>query len=175
MKCDLCEEEATVFLTQIVDGQMQKVNLCESCSREKGVTDPTSFPFTDLLVGVGSTEKVGISASEISEARNLKCPGCGFSLSEFKNIGRLGCSQCYQTFAAELEGLLKAMHKGTRHIGKAPSHLDEIFRLQGRIEELGLSLDKAVAEENYEEAARLRDEIGKAEDNLAEAREETST
>jgi protein arginine kinase activator len=175
MKCDLCDAQATVFLTQIVDGQMQKVNLCESCSQEKGVTDPTSFPFTDLLVGLGSTKKVGSSARELSDAKNIRCPGCNFSLSDFKNVGRLGCSRCYETFASELDGLLKAMHKGTRHIGKVPNHLDEMFQLQGHIEELGLCLEKAIADENYEEAASLRDQIENAESHLTEVSKEART
>ena len=173
MKCDLCDEQATVFLTQIIDGQLQKVNLCESCSQEKGVTDPTSFPFTELLSGLGSTEKVGVSAKEISDSKSLKCPGCDFSLSDFKNIGRLGCSECYQTFASELEGLLSAMHKGTRHIGKAPTRLSAAFQIEGHIEELNLSLDKAVTEENYEEAARLKKKIETAENKLSAAQKQT--
>ena len=55
MVCDVCKNnQATVFLTQIVDGKMQKVNLCESCSKEKGVTDPTGFALADLLLGLGA-------------------------------------------------------------------------------------------------------------------------
>ena len=57
MTCDLCDEKASVFLTQIVDGQMQKVNLCETCAQAKGVTDPTGFALADLLLGVGEEEK----------------------------------------------------------------------------------------------------------------------
>jgi len=174
MKCDLCADQATVFLTQIVDGQMQKVNLCESCSKEKGVTDPTSFPFTDLLAGVGSTQKVGNSVEEAKDAETVRCPGCGFTQTELKNIGRLGCSRCYQTFASELKDILKTMHKGTKHTGKAPSHLTEIFHFRGVIDELNNSLERAVSEENYEEAGRLRDEIQTVEEKLDLASKEVN-
>src|SRR5467141_3555666 len=44
MLCDVCKcNDATVFLTQILEGKMQKVNLCDACSKEKGVQDPTGF------------------------------------------------------------------------------------------------------------------------------------
>jgi protein arginine kinase activator len=59
MNCDVCKQnQATVFLTQIVDGKMQKVNLCESCSKEKGVTDPTGFALADLLLGLGAAQEI---------------------------------------------------------------------------------------------------------------------
>src|SRR6188508_1065989 len=69
MNCDVCKQnQATVFLTQIVDGKMQKVNLCETCSKEKGVTDPTGFALADLLLGLGA-------AQEMERGGNVtKCP-----------------------------------------------------------------------------------------------------
>src|SRR5664279_5371328 len=106
MVCDVCKtNQATVFLTQIVDGKMQKVNLCESCSKEKGVTDPTGFALADLLLGLGA-------AQELEKGQPvLRCPVCGFTQSDFKKTGRLGCSACYDTFAEGLGTLLKSMHK----------------------------------------------------------------
>src|SRR5437899_8524545 len=115
MTCDVCKtNQATVFLTQIVDGQMKKINLCESCSKEKGVTDPTGFALADLLLGLGA-------AQEIEKGSGQKCPSCGFTQADFKKTGRLGCPVCYETFGDALGALLKAMHKGTAHAGKIPS------------------------------------------------------
>ena len=168
IQCDLCEEKATVFLTQIIDGQMQKVNLCESCSKEKGVTDPTGFALADLLVGVGSEQQVG------SRTGDSVCSSCGFTAADFKRVGRLGCPECYATFADDLEGIIKAMHKGTRHVGKAPARLGQLRAVRARLDELRGSLDGAVAAEDYEEAARLRDEILRVEEELKSAREQSS-
>src|SRR5439155_2119904 len=108
MLCDVCKcNDATVFLTQIQDGKMQKVNLCDACSKEKGVEDPKSFALADLLLGIGASEE--IEKSTLTQ----KCPVCGFSQADFKKTGRLGCAACYTTFAEGLHTLLKAMHKGT--------------------------------------------------------------
>ena len=87
MLCDVCQtKEANVFFTQIVNGQVQKVNLCEECSKQKGVTDPTGFALAELLLGMGTTqEKVE------TKPVGATCPTCGFSQAEFKRVGRLGC------------------------------------------------------------------------------------
>ena len=155
MVCDVCKTgiTATVFLTQIVDGKMQKVNLCDACSKEKGVTDPTGFALADLLLGLGA-------AQEIEKSGNLqKCPACGFSQADFKKTGRLGCPLCYDTFSEGLNSLLKAMHKGTSHTGKMPARMQQNLRLDAELEGLQKELEKAVLEENYESAASLRDQI----------------
>jgi protein arginine kinase activator len=160
MVCDVCKtNQATVFLTQIVDGKMQKVNLCESCSKEKGVTDPTGFALADLLLGLGA-------AQEIEKGGNLhKCPACGFTQQDFKKTGRLGCAVCYETFAEGLQSLLKAMHKGTLHFGKIPARLAQSLQLDAEMQNLHEELEKAVGSEDYESAAELRDQIKHLEKN----------
>ena len=121
MLCCICKEKpATVHLTQIVGDKMQKVDLCEDCAKTKGVNDPTGFSLADLTCsGLGASQEIEQAAG----GAELKCPRCGFTQADFKKSGRLGCPECYQTFAEGLEGLLKTMHKGTRHVGKVPESL----------------------------------------------------
>jgi protein arginine kinase activator len=160
MLCDVCKcNDATVFLTQIVEGKMQKVNLCDACSKEKGVQDPTGFALADLLLGIGAAEEIEKGGP------TQKCPVCGFTQVDFKKTGRLGCSTCYLTFAEGLGALLKAMHKGTDHLGKVPEHAQRAAQLNDRMRNLSESLKKAVADENYETAASLRDQIKQLEND----------
>ena len=154
MQCDVCQsKEATVFLTQIVDGKMQKVNLCESCSKEKGVNDPKSFALADLLLGLGSAQEIENNPAA------TKCPVCGFTQADFKKTGRLGCSACYGVFRDGLAGMLKNMHKGTTHTGKTPEAFRNTRKHGEAMKNLQKSLDQAVAAEEYERAADLRDQI----------------
>jgi protein arginine kinase activator len=154
MLCDVCKtNQATVFLTQIVEGKMQKVNLCEACSKEKGVTDPTGFALADLLLGLGAAQEMERGGAV------QKCPVCGFSQADFKKTGRLGCANCYTTFADGLSTLLKGMHKGTEHIGKVPARLAKTIERETALKTLQRDLRKAVAEEDYESAASIRDQI----------------
>lgn len=154
MFCDVCgDKEASVFLTQIVEGKMQKVNLCEACSKEKGVNDPTGFALADLLLGLGAAQDIQRGPSSIS------CPVCGFTQADFKKTGRLGCSACYDTFAEGLQGMLSNMHKGIQHTGKVPAGFALRRATTKQLEKLQESLDRAVAGEQYEEAATLRDQI----------------
>ena len=154
MNCDVCKaNQATVLLTQIVDGKMQKVNLCESCSKEKGVTDPTGFALADLLLGLGAAQEMERGGGA------QKCPVCGFSQADFKKTGRLGCGACYDTFAEGLATLLKSMHKGTTHIGKVPARAVRSLERETEMKTLQRDLRKAVAEEDYESAAQLRDRL----------------
>jgi protein arginine kinase activator len=158
MLCTICKEKpATVHLTQIVGDKMQKLDLCEDCAKTKGINDPTSFGLADLdlVLGLGASQQLEQSAGGVE----LKCPRCGFTQADFKKSGRLGCPECYATFAEGLAGLLKTMHKGTRHIGKAPEALRATRENADRMKTLQLKLAKAIRDENYEQAAQVRDEI----------------
>jgi protein arginine kinase activator len=141
---------------------MQKVNLCEGCSKEKGVQDPTGFALADLLLGIGAAEEIEKGSP------STKCPVCGFTQSDFKKTGRLGCSGCYIAFAEGLNSLLKAMHKGTEHVGKLPLRAQRTLALSDRMKTLTENLKKAVEQENYETAASLRDQIKQLEHQLSE-------
>jgi protein arginine kinase activator len=134
---------------------MQKVDLCEDCAKTKGVDDPTGFSLADLLLGLGASQEIEQAAA----GGELRCPRCGFTQADFKKAGRLGCPECYQTFAEALDGLLKTMHKGTRHIGKVPEALRQNRDLSDRLKLLQKKLGKAIDSEDFEQAAVLRDEI----------------
>ncbi|HEV2392648.1 MAG TPA: UvrB/UvrC motif-containing protein [Verrucomicrobiae bacterium] len=159
MLCCICKEkEAKVHLTQIAEGKMQKVDLCEECAKTKGVNDPTGFSLADLLLGLGAAQEIEQAAG----GAELKCPRCGFTQADFKKAGRLGCPECYKTFAEPLEALLKSMHKGTRHTGKIPESFRHTRDLSDRVRLLEKRLNKAIQDEDFEEAAILRDELKQA-------------
>lgn len=154
MQCDSCHSvEATIFLTHIVNGKMQKVNLCPACAKAKGVNDPTGFQLTDLLMGLGASSEVD------SNPGLMKCPVCGFTATDLKKTARLGCSNCYEIFAEPLGPMLKSMHKGTVHTGKVPEKVRVRKVQREKLRALQSSLDQAVQGEEYEKAANLRDQI----------------
>lgn len=157
MKCDFCDQKASVFLTQLVEGQMKKVCLCEKCAKERGVTDPTGFSLADLLLGGVAGVPAGKSAAAAGGGR--KCPTCGFSLEDLRRVRRMGCSDCYAAFSEEVGQMLRGMHQGTSHVGKVPAGLMAMQVRRQRLEELRARLEQAVAAESYEEAAGIRDEI----------------
>lgn len=159
MQCCVCKEkEATVHYTQIDGGKIQKLDLCEECAKVKGVNDPGGFALADLLMGLGASQEMEQAAG----GSELKCPRCGFTQADFKKAGRLGCPDCYKTFAEPLGGLLKTMHKGTRHVGKVPEALRQNREVPDRLNLLQKRLAKAVEAEDFEQAAILRDEIKQA-------------
>jgi len=158
MQCSVCKEKpATVFLTHIENDKMHKVNLCEDCAKKKGVDNPTTFSLADadLLLGLGAAKEVAQTAGGV----DLKCPRCGFSQADFKKSGRLGCPECYQVFAEGLASLLKTMHKGTRHTGKTPEALRQSRDNEERFKLLNKKLARAIESEDFEQAAKLRDEL----------------
>lgn len=155
MLCSICKErEARVFLTQIVGDKVQKVDLCEECAKQNGLDEKAGTSPADVLLGLGAAE-----IEQAAGGAELKCPKCGFTQADFKKAGRLGCAECYVTFAEGLEALLKTMHKGIRHIGKVPQSIQQNRDLSERLKALRKKLDKAVADEDFEQAASLRDEI----------------
>jgi protein arginine kinase activator len=150
LKCSLCTQPATVHLTQIVDSKFHKVDLCEACAQAKGVTDPSGFSLSDLLLKASLTPP---------SAAGLRCEQCGFTPGDFKKQGRFGCPHCFETFSAMLAPLLENMHKGVTHTGKVPRKALERKSLYDRLTRLESNLGDAIKAERYEDAARYRDEI----------------
>ncbi len=156
LKCDVCGGQATVHLTQIVDKQIHKVNLCEGCAQKKGVTDPEGFSLSDLLAqNIG--EDSGIGAGE--GGAGLSCEHCGYTAAKLKKTGRLGCPECYDAMARLVNPMLENIHRGTRHLGKVPHRLLDRLRHKRRLRDLQALLDASIKEERYEDAAQYRDQI----------------
>ena len=151
MKCHHCESQATVHLTQIINGQMHKMDLCEACAQEKGVTNPDNLSIGSLL----SEDQSKVGAGSAS----MTCESCGTTHQDFKKGGRLGCEACYHVFRPVLEPLLDGMHAGIKHLGKVPSRTVIKKGEQENEELLRSQLKQAVEEENYEKAAELRDRL----------------
>jgi protein arginine kinase activator len=153
MKCHHCDSQATVHLTQIINGQMHKMDLCEACAQEKGVTNPDNLSIGNLL----DENPAKVDASTAS----MTCESCGTTHQDFKKGGRLGCEACYHVFRPVLEPLLDGMHAGVKHLGKVPSRSVKKKSDDDSEELLSKELKKAVEEENYEKAAKLRDRLKK--------------
>lgn len=157
MQCQSCQKRpATVHLTQIVDDVVKKVDLCADCSKERGIEDPSGASLAELLMGMGVQQQETKPNRRSNERR---CPVCGYSQSDFESNGRFGCPECYEAFADELVERLPALHRGTRHVGKAPAALALEFERNARIRELEKKLEVAVDAEEFEMAAKYRDAL----------------
>ncbi|MFH1191475.1 MAG: UvrB/UvrC motif-containing protein [Candidatus Omnitrophota bacterium] len=160
MLCDICgKNPATVHLTEIIDEQMNELHLCEDCARHKSAAMEQQFGLSDLLAGMADFEK---PSSKEEELVTTKCPSCGLSYADFKKIGRLGCGECFNIFRKYLAPLLKRIHGSNQHIGKNPVKPKggaKIYKKKIGLLELKDQLQKAIQQEAFEEAARLRDWI----------------
>ena len=166
MKCDSCEEKATVFYTQIAEGKLKKFVLCESCAQEKGITDPNGLLMAEQVL---DHTLVVPDAEVISLDSSSECSTCGFGIGDYQKVGRLGCPDCYDAFGTEIEARIPTLHKGGTHLGYSPAGLMAKQARKAKQGNLTERLNKAIAAENYEEAAKLRDELEKL--NLITAEE----
>ncbi len=172
MMCDECgKNKATVHLTEIINEQITKLNLCESCAKEKGSDVEQHFGIADLLSALSDVGQT-TPGETIPPSKN-KCPGCGMAYEDFKKIGRLGCSECYTTFKQSLLPLLKRIHGSNQHMGKSPDpgmvkEQKVSTKLFTDLESAKIDLQKAVKNEEFEEAAALRDKIKFLEKKLKE-------
>lgn len=168
LHCDLCGKPATVHLTQIVKNQIQKVDLCEECAQSKGVTDPEGFSLADLL----AKSFAGPTEDTETHPGNLVCESCGCSSTNFKKTGRLGCAACYDALKPMLLPLIAGLHKDSTHKGKIPARqfrdLSLRLTLRRELENVERELQDAVKQENFEAAARCRDQLGILRTKLAE-------
>jgi protein arginine kinase activator len=160
MLCDVCgKNPATVHLTEIIDDQMTELHLCEKCAREKSVQMEQQFGLADLLAGLTEFGTL----KEEKEISKTKCSNCGLSFEDFKKLGRLGCSDCYNTFKKYLSPLLKRIHGSNQHLGKSPVRVAKVVKKKPNLEELRRRLQMAIEREEFEEAVRIRDQIRESE------------
>ena len=161
MQCESCQQnEATVHVTQIVDGKVTKFHLCEACAKAKGV----ELHAQPMDIG-GMLESLKEQLShlkgdlEAEPARPAACPVCGMTRTEILKKGRMGCDQCYETFASEMLPVVVSLQHCDQHLGKVPRRASERMRHSVELARWKRELEQAVAGENYELAARLRDRI----------------
>ena len=151
IKCSQCSKPATVHLTQIVNNKIIKVDLCESCAQAKGVTDPSGFSLTDFL----GNQQLAADGKE----KKITCKECGFTAADFRRTGRLGCALCYHSFSPLIRPVLEDMHVASVHKGKVPEIVLSRQMAVAELQSLKDSLQEAIDEEEYEEAAKYRDQI----------------
>ena len=165
MQCQHCKQySATIHLTEITDGQRQETHLCEKCAQAQGVAIKNQIPLdellTSLLAAQSQPESVQTSASSDLHEDDTQCPSCGMSVSEFKKQGVLGCPTDYEVLDEELTPLIEKTQDGkTEHCGKVPAKEPADSKKHIELANLTKQLEQAVAQEQYELAAELRDKI----------------
>ncbi len=167
MICDICHSnEASIHVTEIVNNQMQEIHICEECAKKKGIMMSPNFGLADFLANLTD---FGLPAEKQALGqKQLKCPGCGLGFEDFKKIGRLGCGECYTAFKKGLQPLIRKIHGNLQHTGKHPEGAAGYSQETASLTDLEDKLKKAISDEAYEEAARLRDRIRAIKNNKDE-------
>lgn len=167
--CDECKKNiATVFLTKISGNEVSKVQLCEDCAaRMEETTEAANLLafLPQILSGMQASMDEN-AVEDILGSELLICEFCGTSFNDFQKMGFLGCAHCYEEFAEPLDGVLLEFQEATEHIGKIPGKASEAARLRKRLIELERYLERQIAEEEYEAAAAVRDQIKEIEGKL---------
>ena len=160
MQCQICNEnEATIHLTEIAEGQRSEMHVCEQCAIEQGIAVKSQMPINELLSNLLNAQPADDEFFEALEEEK-SCPHCGFSLSGFRKEALLGCPHDYEVFEKLLRPLIKKAHDGkATHCGKVPSKVPVETRKQIELLNMRQQLEGAVQAEDYELAAELRDKI----------------
>lgn len=168
MYCEECKQRiATVHLTQMYNGKQVQLHLCQECAAQKGsimFDIASNFSLPNLL---GSLFGSNYNLQEIKPQQQvISCPNCGMNLSDIANTGKLGCSQCYISFERQLEPNLRRIHGNSQHVGKIPVRGGSKYMIKKRIDSLKQQLQQAIAAEEYEKAAQIRDKIKEIEKSM---------
>lgn len=159
MQCERCKKNAaTVHIIRLVNGERQDHHYCESCAASQENIDFNS-PLGANSFLTSLIESIQGTAAKTDYGAAVSCPKCGMSYSRFKQTGRLGCEECYRTFSDKLRPLIKRVQSSDHHTGKVLRRSSGLWLLKQEIENLKERLQLAVAQEAYEEAATLRDQI----------------
>ncbi|HEY4321152.1 MAG TPA: UvrB/UvrC motif-containing protein [Gemmatimonadales bacterium] len=161
--CQACHErDAVVRLTQIVGDEVTTLHLCSKCAAERGVeTDAeTASPLGAFLAAMDK----GGAPLAAAAATGEECRRCHATLEDFRASGRLGCPECWLAFERPLREMLRRLHGATRHSGEQYiaavndqlSPDDRVIRDRSELRE---QLRLAIASEQFEQAAQLRDQL----------------
>lgn len=190
--CQICKKTpATIHLTDIHNNVKKEVHLCEKCATEKGFNFQTTANLPHLLglaakkaqnLQAGMKPKPASTPSPApASAEDPQCPQCGLRWSQFSERGRLGCANDYKAFDSQLRQLIAGQiaphvkNQDKMHFGKAPGPRREEDETVVAIRSLEKRLRQAVAEENYEAAAGLKNELDALRKKAAEGGDAAST
>lgn len=173
MKCKKCGKQATYQITDIERGKAQAYYLCEEHARQH-LTPAPEEPSESAMGKLAKELGAESSGKEPAEADKLSCPICRMTFHDFKNSGRLGCPYDYEVFREELMPLLENIHEEAVHAGKSPRRAPRNTEQQTMLIQLRNDLNRAVAAEDYETAARVRDRIKSIEREHAARRASSS-
>jgi len=162
MYCEECEKRpANVHITKIVNGHKVEKHLCEQCAKKQqdvvGFALIPDFSLSNFLSSMLDTDSFS-SFGNLKE-NEIKCDKCTMTYSQFTKGGRLGCDKCYDLYGSKLENLLKRIHGNVQHTGKLPKRGGEEIRFKQELDTARIELQKAVLNEEFEKAAKLRDRI----------------
>ena len=172
MMCDECGVRPANFLLKAVteDGVHEK-NLCPVCMAkyQKKIPGLDFSGLAGILSGILASKAAKAADPDNGEYDALVCADCGLTYPEFKKTGRLGCAHCYEAFKKPLEGLLLKLHGNLQHTGRIPGGLKSDASIRYHMEQLKQELVKAIAAEEYERAAQIRDQVRALSAQLEEA------
>ncbi len=160
MKCEKCgQNDASFFLEKTVNGKKSTLQFCHACAEKEGLLhtaqDIGEGLFSPLFSGVFPT----LFSAPAKKQTAKKCEGCGATWQEIATEGKVFCPQCYTAFGDELTRTVRSIHGNVTHTGGVPARLSRQQEKQTKKATLKKALEAAIAAENFEEAARLRDEI----------------
>ncbi|MBL4885857.1 MAG: UvrB/UvrC motif-containing protein [Planctomycetaceae bacterium] len=167
-QCTVCSKSAVYHVTALKDGDVNELHFCEQHFHEymsKPNSNSPSEEIEDVLFPESNIE------NELTEEDEIRCPNCGISYREFRESGRFGCPHDYVVFRERLLPLLENIHNDTEHRGKFPQRAPLDSKNQYRMIQLRKELTAAIETEDYEQAAKLRDQIRSIETGLEQPSE----
>jgi len=155
--CDRCDSQASFHLTEIRGGQKSERHLCEECAKVLQVPQANK-ELQNLLKSFDPSE---VGQQSLGRAAKV-CPDCGMTYAEFRQNGRFGCSKDYDVFGKEVIALLDRIHGSSLYSGNTPDGKRVVKAdLVDAASEFRSQLADAIEKEDYEAAARLRDQINR--------------
>lgn len=155
MLCSRCmQREANVFFTRNINGKKEEYKVCDVCAKEMGLLAPGGMMF-DMGDFISDFVGKGIHAAH----DGVVCPVCHTSLDTFAKTSKFGCGSCYDAFERYLDPVMRRIHGTTTHTGKIPDRSQNTAIKKRRLTDLKEQINKAIANEDFENAAKLRDEI----------------